>query len=480
MGCAWIPKERENRGVMDREVDREVMVPVTPRGFKDVLPEEARWRESITTAVQGVLSSWGYAPIETPTLEVLEVLEQGGRLSETPFRLFDSDGALLVLRPDVTLPIARLVASRLVARHRAPGASATTHFGKGASPSLGAGAGSNPSVNPGTSPSASPGATPNPTAKPSANAPLRFRYVQPVFREEESLRGQAREFTQIGIESIGPSDAAADAEVLLLLVDALKACGLKEFTVAICTVGVLRDLLAAIVNDGDATEEWRTAVLAACHKNNVVEVGRLAHDPRVDKRYGAALQALLNLRGGAEAIEQCRALVEPLGCTDGLSTLAQTYDIIAQVGAAPFVSVDFSVMSAFDYYTGLVFEAYAPRLGVALGSGGRYDRMLEHFGAKAPAAGFAFNLERVMFALLEQGVAAGEGVARPCLSPVLIEAAHPAEAFIEAARLRAQGKSAVLVRSEPEEDAVAAAAAPMTEAAPRPLRPLLEDAEGER
>jgi ATP phosphoribosyltransferase regulatory subunit len=444
------------------------MVPVTPRGFKDVLPEEARWRESITTAVQGVLSSWGYAPIETPTLEVLEVLEQGGRLSETPFRLFDSDGALLVLRPDVTLPIARLVASRLVARNRTLGAGPTAQLGKGAGSSLGTGAGTNP------------GTAPNPTANPSANAPLRFRYVQPVFREEESLRGQAREFTQIGIESIGPSDAAADAEVLLLLVDALKACGLKEFTIAICTVGVLRDLLAAIVNDGDATEEWRTAVLAACHKNNVVEVGRLAHDPRVDKRYGAALQALLNLRGGAEAIEQCRALVEPLGCTDGLSTLAQTYDIIAQVGAAPFVTVDFSVMSAFDYYTGLVFEAYAPRLGVALGSGGRYDRMLEHFGTKAPAAGFAFNLERVMFALLEQGIAAGEGVARPCLNPVLIEAAHPANAFIEAARLRAQGKNVVLVRSEPEEDAVASAAAPMTEATPHPLRPPLEDAEGER
>jgi ATP phosphoribosyltransferase regulatory subunit len=372
------------------------LIPVTPRGFKDVLPEEARWRESITTKVQAVLSSWGYAPIETPTLEVLEVLEQGGRLNETSFRLFDSDGALLVLRPDVTLPIARMVASRLK----------------------------------------------------SVVEPLRFRYVQPVFREEESLRGQVREFTQIGVESIGFSGAAADAEIILLLVEALRACGLGEFTIAICTVGVLRDLLSVIVANSELSEQWRPAVLAACHQNNVVEIARLANEPCIDRRYGTALQALLALRGRKEAIEQCRILMEPLGCTDGLDVLEQTYGVIEQVGVANFVTVDFSVMSAFDYYTGLVFEAYAPRLGVSLGSGGRYDRTLEAYGARAPAAGFAFNLERVMMALLKQGLTAEAGTLRPDYAAVELQEGAWAEAFIEAARLRSRGFTAVLVQAE--------------------------------
>jgi ATP phosphoribosyltransferase regulatory subunit len=376
------------------------MIPITPRGFKDILPEEARWRESITTRVQAVLSAWGYAPIETPTLEVLEVLEQGGRLSRTPFRLFDSDGALLVLRPDVTLPVARMVASRLN----------------------------------------------------GVSEPLRFRYVQPVFREEESLRGQAREFTQIGIEFIGPSDALADAEILLLMVDALRACGLKEFTIAICTVGVLRDLLKIVVDGGDATVEWRDAVLSAYHQNNVVEVARLAGDSQVDRRYGAALQALLNLRGGAAAIKRCRELVEPLGCIDGLDVLAQTYGIIERVGAANFVTVDFSVMSAFDYYTGLVFEAYAPGLGVALGGGGRYDHTLEVYGAEAPAAGFAFSLERVMIALLNQGVTADDSSQQPACITAEVDAASPADAFIDAAKLRASGARVLLTRAKGEDE----------------------------
>jgi ATP phosphoribosyltransferase regulatory subunit len=373
------------------------MIASTPRGFKDVLPQEALWREHITKSAQAVMASWGYAPIETPSLELLDALEQGGQLAQTPFRLFDSDGALLVLRPDVTLPIARMVASRL-----------------------------------------------NPISEP-----LRFRYSQPVFREQESLRGQAREHTQLGVEFIGASDTAADAEVVLLLVEVLKACGLEQFKVAICTVGVLRDLLSAIVDEGDGAigEDWRGQVLAACHQNNIVEVERLARDGRVDSRFGQALQALLGIHGGGEAISRCKQLVQPLGCVDGLDQLAQSYSIIEAVGAAEFVSVDFSVMSAFDYYTGLVFEAYAPQLGVCLGSGGRYDQMLQSYGMKAAAAGFAINLEHVMMALSEQGVSADDEVLQPRLMEVPLDADALAPAFVEAARLRAQGQAVVLARS---------------------------------
>ena len=371
------------------------MIPITPRGFKDVLPEEARWRESITKKVQERLASWGYDPIETPTLEVLKVLELGGQLDKTTFRLFDSDGALLVLRPDVTLPVARLVASKLK----------------------------------------------------TIDDPLRFRYVQPVFREDESLHGQAREFTQIGVELIGESSAAADAEVILLLIDALKSCGLKEFTIAMCTVGVLKDLLSIIVKKERATQTWRTSVLKAYHQNNLVEVGALADSAGIDPRYGNVLRELIHIRGTGEAIERCRKLVEPLGCTDGLDMLAETYKIIENVGAAGFVTIDFSVMSTFDYYTGLVFEAYAPRLGRLLGSGGRYDRMLEVYGKSAPAAGFAFTLESIMAALFEQGILVDKDAARPERRLVFLNANDPSGAFIKASELRAAGESVLLMRS---------------------------------
>jgi ATP phosphoribosyltransferase regulatory subunit len=382
----FYPQEKRNQN----------MIPVTPRGFKDVLPEEARWRESITQAVQRTLSLWGYAPIETPTLEVLEVLEQGGALTSLPFKLFDTDNELLVMRPDVTLQVARMVASRL----------------------------------------------------DDAALPLRLRYVQPVFREEDALKAAMRQFTQIGVEVLGLAGPAADAEVILALVDALTACGLASFSVALGTVGVLRALLNACMVKGSLDEDWRAGMLAACHRVNLVEIERLSSDPRVDAAYAQALRTLPTINGKRAAIAQCRALVDSLDCRDckdSLDELAATWEIIEAVGASERVNVDFSVISSYDYYTGLVFEAYAPGLGVPLGSGGRYDRMLQGFGGNAPAAGFAFSLESAMFALMAQGASAlTDGVGTVQTVKVPVPAKNPASAFLEAAALRAAGTRAVL------------------------------------
>ncbi|MDR1422116.1 MAG: ATP phosphoribosyltransferase regulatory subunit [Coriobacteriales bacterium] len=367
------------------------MIPITPRGFKDVLPDEARWREEIITCVQARLALWGYDPIETPTLEVGEVLELGGTLSDQALRLIDSDGKLLVLRPDVTLPVARLVASR-----------------RGFAERLG-------------------------------ERPLRFRYTQSVFREQESLRAQAREFTQIGTELIGKTGAAADAEVVLLFSEALAATGLSDYTIVLCTVGVLRELITACIRVGDLPSEWGASVLAASHRSDLVALQTLVDDPRLPKHYQAALLRIFGIRGGREAIEECRELVDGLDCMDGLEQLATSYAIIEQSEAHAHVLLDFSVMSDFDYYTGMVFEAYAPGLGLRLGGGGRYDRMLADFGLDAPAAGFAFGLERAMHALLTQEGADRANLGGADLRRLSIDDDDPAKAFREAQILRAQG-----------------------------------------
>ena len=386
------------------------MLPATPRGFKDVLPREARWREHITNKVKQAFSLWGYAPIETPTLEVLEVLEQGGVLREKPLRLLDTDNKLLVLRPDVTLPVARMVASRL----------------------------------------------------DTAELPLRFRYVQPVFREEESLKAAAREYTQIGIELIGASGPAADAEVVIMLIEALEVAGLKDFTVALCTVGVLRSLLTTVLDKGVVDEQWCEKMLAAYHSSNLVEIVQLASDARIEERFSTVFRRLGAISGGAAAIDEVRLLLDALGplegfggsggsrCLESLNDLATTWQIIEGLGYGNQVRIDFSVMSAFDYYTGIVMEAYAPGVGTSLGSGGRYDRMLETYGTRAPAAGFALCLEAVMHALIAQGCTdAVFEIERVQCTKIDLggqKGTVPAmvSAFCEAAALRADGIPVVL------------------------------------
>lgn len=325
---------------------------VTPSGFRDVLSDEALVRERVVHAVQQVFAARGYVPIETPTLEVMDVMQAGGRLPGSPFRFFDARGDLLAMRPDVTLQVARMCATRLA----------------------------------------------------DVEGPLRFRYTQRVFREAETeMQATAREHTQIGIECIGVAGTQADAEVVSLLAQALEAAGVRSFSLAIATVGVLR----ALLDRSGAQPAWRAQVLEAYHASNFVELDRLtdaaflAASPDaagVAPAYAQAVRALARIRGGREAIDQVRALVAPLGCEDGLDDFACTYDALAEAGLAERILVDFSVMSSFDYYTGIVFEAYAPQVGTPLGSGGRYDNMIGAYGTPRPAAGFAFFLEQALAA----------------------------------------------------------------------------------
>jgi len=359
------------------------MLPQTPHGFRDILPDEASWRASINDEVQQLLASWGYKPIETPALEVQQTIEAGSGVDLRPISLFDSDGRVLVLRPDVTPSIARMVATRLADQ---PG-------------------------------------------------PFRFRYKEQVFREEEFLRAQAREVTQIGVEAIGTTGPVADAEVVAAFVESLAATGLSDFTVSICSVGVLRALIARAGRDG----RWASDVLDAYHASNFVALEELATAEGVPDDLSEALCLLPHLRGGREAIERCRASVDAFGCADVLDSLEQTWDLLDDVGLSGHVDVDFSIMTSFNYYTGLVIEAYAPGIGLPLGAGGRYDSMLAAFGRDLPAAGFAFSLERVMSALVQQGAHA-----RGTTPDVLVGGADLACAFRHAVSLRSQGLSVCL------------------------------------
>ena len=342
---------------------------VTPAGFRDFSAEEAALREEITYNVQQLFAKSGYTPIETPTLEIMDVLEAGGHVPASPFKLFDSQGELLAMRPDVTMQVARMCSTRYA----------------------------------------------------GCTAPLRFRYTQRVFREADTrLQAVTREMTQIGIECIGQKGAAADAEVIGLMTEALIAAGVPDFKLALATVGVLRALLAA----SQGTLAWQKSILQAYHASNFVDLDALtgsesaqfvASGARVE--VARAIRSLARIRGGQDAIAAARLLVEPLGCADGLDEFEQTYALLCARGLRERIMIDFSVMSSFDYYTGVVFEAYAPQIGTSLGSGGRYDHMLAAYGQDRPAAGFAFYLEQVMTARELQREGEGEGVAVPAAAP---------------------------------------------------------------
>ena len=165
----------------------------TPWGFRDILPEEAQAREEIALTVKGCFREHHYLPVETPLLEDKGSLEEGGRIADTPFKLFDDDGRLLVVRPDNTLPIVRLVSTRMRA----------------------------------------------------ADLPLRLRYEAPVVRECQRNAGGSRQFTQLGFELIGAGDTAGDVEIVSLVAEAVRKLALPDARIIAGSVRPFKELLAA-------------------------------------------------------------------------------------------------------------------------------------------------------------------------------------------------------------------------------------------
>ena len=364
----------------------------TPSGFRDVLADEAAARERIARSVADLFASRGYVPIETPTLESMAVMQAGGRVPASPFKFFDATGDLVTMRPDVTLQVARMCATRLG----------------------------------------------------DARGPFRFRYMQRVFRETEGqLRADVREKKQIGIECIDAAGVEADAEVIGLFAEAIETAGVTDFKLSLATVGVLRALLAA----STAPESWKQELLEAFHESNFVVIDELCDRAQAKgSQFAPVIRELARIRGGREAVQKVRALVEPFGCAAALDPFEETLDLIAANGLADRIVVDFSVMSSFDYYTGIVFEAFAPGLGRAIGSGGRYDKLLATYGADRPAAGFAFYLEEAMEAAAAQKQAADRplriAVPKGSLNPDSIEAL--ASAGLDVTGLDNPGRSLII------------------------------------
>lgn len=324
----------------------------TPWGFRDILPEEAQAREEIAQTVRDCFRAHHYLPVETPLLEDKGSLEEGGRIADTPFKLFDDDGRLLVVRPDNTLPIVRLVSTRMR----------------------------------------------------SADLPLRLRYEAPVVREQVRGAGGSRQFTQLGFELIGEGDTAGDVEMVTLVTSAVRALGLADAKIVCGSVRPFKTLLASVSDPTLAADALRMV-----HANDFVDLDARVMASDEPEAMKAAICELPRLAGDATVLDCVDELLAAAGVAGDMT--CELRALIAGLDAqdAALLSFDFSIMNSFDYYTGLVFKAYAGGLPDPVGSGGRYDSVFSGVFAsdtEVPAAGFAFSLERLESALNTAGDAA--------------------------------------------------------------------------
>jgi ATP phosphoribosyltransferase regulatory subunit len=316
------------------------MIHPIPPGTRDVLPDEMRELRALTETLRARFEADGYGEISTPTMEYEEVLRRGDeRAAGAGYRLFDEHGQVLVLRSDMTIPIARVVASRY--EHEEP--------------------------------------------------PFRLCYFGNAYREVGRGSGQAREFLQTGIELIGQPEPQGDAEVAALVIEALSEAGLKRHRLGLGDGSLYRTLLAEL----EVPEEERMPLLEALSRRDLVEVGLRVDRLALASAASELLTRLPTLRGGPEVLELGKH--EPV--SPAVENLRACHELLAERGVADRVIFDLGLVRELGYYTGAVFEVYDPAVGFALGGGGRYDDLLGRFGRELPACGMTLDVQRVHVAL---------------------------------------------------------------------------------
>jgi ATP phosphoribosyltransferase regulatory subunit len=322
------------------------MTHAIPPGTRDILPDEMRELRRLQGALCEAFERFGYGEVSTPTIEYHEVLARGdARGAPVAYRFFDERGELLAMRSDMTIPIARLVASRFI----------------------------------------------------EAEPPFRFFYVGNAYRAIRPQRGQMREFMQAGVELIGAAAPDGTAEVVAVLAAALDAAGLNRAVIGLGDADLYRQLLAEVGVEGEAHDR----ILDRLAMHDLVGLEAEIDDLGLPGDARETLLRLPNMRGGPEVLDEARKL-GGVAVERATQRLAATFKALAERGVADRIGLDLGLLRDLGYYTGAIVEVYDPAVGHILGGGGRYDELMGRFGRPLPAAGFALFVERVHIAQTEE------------------------------------------------------------------------------
>jgi len=319
------------------------------RGLNDLLPDEVLRRRFLENKISQIFSRWGYREIIVPTFEFYEILSQGSGLimKKEMIKFFDREGNIVVLRPEMTKSIARLVSTKMQLEPR----------------------------------------------------PLRLYYIGNVFRYDNKV-GSQKEFCQAGVELIGINNNKSDAEIITLAVECLKNSGLKIFFIDINHVNFFNGIMESIKVKEERKQEIKNAIL---NKDFVLLEKILSFEDIKDREKEFILK-IPTLRGGKEILIEAEKMVDNKLSLSALKKIEEVYSLLRDYGLEEYILIDLGIIRNYDYYTGIIFEGYTDYLGFPVCGGGRYDNLCSKFGENLPSTGFAIGIERLATILEKEDV----------------------------------------------------------------------------
>ncbi len=320
---------------------------ITPEGTKDLLFEECLANRTVSAILGDVFSRRGFHEVLTPAIEFYDLFEEekSGIPMEYMYKMTDAKGRLMVMRPDSTLPIARMVTTRLMHEEH----------------------------------------------------PLRLFYNQRVYRYNPGLTGRSNEVMQTGIELIGAKGKRADLETITTAVEALSKC-VPDFRMELGNAAFFKIISKELPVSDDMREEIRSLI----ESKNLSALNSLL-DSLEPSRAVTIMRRLPRLFGGIEVLDEACALCENEEALAKLAYVREIYTDLLKMGLGDRLMIDLGLVQRNDYYSDIVFSGYVMGSGEPVLIGGRYDKLLDSFDAPAPAIGFGINVDALACVLLARG-----------------------------------------------------------------------------
>ena len=312
-----------------------------PQGMRDLIQDEVIRKQQLKNRIEEVFEKSGYSEIITPAIEYYNTYENAfsSMQDEEMYKFFDQDGRILTLRVDMTVPIARVCASKFT----------------------------------------------------NTEPPYRFRYCSDVFKVRHTFAGKRSQVTDCGIELIG-MDESADLEVLSTALDAMASFGIEDYTLEIGNSSFLKKACRAVNMDDDTMRILADLI----DRKSMVELEEYLSLLNLSEEVSSFFLLLPMLGGKADVLE----LAEKVSFNEDLRNEVNKLKVLAgqlkELGYEDRITFDFGKAPHLDYYTGIIFEGYVSGSGSSVLSGGRYDNLLSSFGRDLPACGFSIKLDYLL------------------------------------------------------------------------------------
>ena len=317
----------------------------TPEGVRDIYGNDYERKLRLQLEFLQILRNYGYKEIDTPSFEYFDVYS--GEIGTTPsgelYKFFDKDNSTLVLRPDFTPGVARAAAKYFI----------------------------------------------------DDNVHVKLSYSGNVFSNVRSLSGKLKENTELGAEYMGDGSVEADGEMTAMAVELLRSAGLKDFQICIGNAGYFKGLCEEAGIDGELEMSLRDEI----GNKNQYAAASLIKDIEMLESQADKLLRCVELFGDVSVLDKALVGISNERSKAAIERLHALYEQAEKRGIQDYISFDLSMLSRYNYYTGIIFRAYTSSLGDAILKGGRYDNLLAKFGHDAPALGFTLSLDDLVTVL---------------------------------------------------------------------------------